>query len=173
MFQVRCWLSAAGQRPTRRTEHSGRSGKQATRTRALIYAPSKVQFLLMAGRAKFLLLVIGVPVAFVTFIVWMVSVPHTPELSAETAAHAISDRPEFNRTRSMVNVSATMRCRDSLKDVCYNAEFTFNERGSATQIKAFADFHYWDHDWHLNKFQYGEAPDVEIVSITSGPKTGR
>jgi hypothetical protein len=127
----------------------------------------------MVVRAKFLLLLIGVPVAFVTFIVWMVYVPHTPELSAETAAHAISAKPEFNRTRLIVNVSATMRCGDSLKDVCYNAEFTFTERGSATPIKASADFRYWDHGWHLSEFQYGEAPDVEIVYITTGPKTRR
>jgi len=127
----------------------------------------------MVVRAKFLLLLIGVPVAFVTFIVWMVYVPHTPELSAETAAHAISARPEFNRTRLIVNVSATMRCGDSLKDVCYNAEFTFAEHGSAAPIKGWADFRYWDHDWHLSEFQYGVAPDVEIVYITSGPTTGR
>ena len=119
------------------------------------------------GRTTFFLLLIGVPIAVVTFIVWKVRVPHTADLLPEKAAEVISASPEFNRWRSMVNVSATNRCVDSLKDTCYNAEFTFTEHGSSTPVKSEAEFRYWDHLWHLNEFHYGQPPNVDTVYITS------
>ena len=112
----------------------------------------------------------GLFVVPVVLIVCAIAFGHSPDLQPAEAMNIISLAPEFKQTRSVVNVSATTRGVDSLKDCCYDAEFTFVERGSTTPVKAGAEFRYWKHGWHLQEFHYGEPKSVEMIWILSRPQ---
>jgi len=112
-------------------------------------------------------ILIGIMIAPVAMIVWVVAFVHSPDLQRAVAAQIISSTPEFNDRRSLVGVSTTTRGADSLKDCCYDAEFVFTERGSTTPVKARAEFRYWNHSGHLQNFAYGRPHNAQTIWINS------
>ena len=104
-------------------------------------------------------------VALFVFLLWLGFGVHTPDLTPTRAASLISARPEFNRYARIVEVSSTARGADSLKNSTYWAEFMFLQNGSATIIKAHAEFYYWQGAWRLDSFWYGEPPNVKMVDV--------
>jgi hypothetical protein len=89
--------------------------------------------------------------------------PTSPPLGKTEAAALISARPEFNRYATLLAVTSTDREGDSLKDCCYNAEFTFVQKGHSDPIQARAQFRWWNDKWHLHTFTYGK----EFVHVSS------
>jgi uncharacterized membrane protein len=111
---------------------------------------------------------VGIAVTAFAALVWLIAVPHTPDLTPAKAAETISARPEFNQTKLLIVVSSTTRAHGSLKDNLYTAKFTFRLRGSPTPVKANAEFGYWKGGWHLREFYWGEpASEQTVVSIQS------
>lgn len=98
---------------------------------------------------------------------WMMFGIYSPDLTPAVAASTIAARPEFNRTREVVEVTYLYRCGDSLDNICYFGDFTFKERGSGVPVRADLQFSYWENGWHLDHFWYGEPPNVETVRISS------
>ena len=80
-----------------------------------------------------------------------------PDLSASEASLLISRAPEFNRYARLLKVERVYHQKDSMDSVSYGL-FTFaylNSASDAPPIKGWADFRYWDREWHLNQFDYG------------------
>ncbi len=93
--------------------------------------------------------------AGVVMICWLFTAHHTPDLLPTEAAFRILDASEFNRTRTLVKVSSTTRCTGSMSESCYDAEFTFVEKGSRVPIHAAAYFTFGLDEWRLESFSYG------------------
>jgi hypothetical protein len=98
------------------------------------------------------------------FALWAAS-PHSPDLRPNAAAALISARPEFNRYASVVAVSATTRGKESLNTCCYTADFSFRQNGATSVIPARADFRFYNKQWHLDHFSWGNPPNVTIVPV--------
>jgi hypothetical protein len=80
-----------------------------------------------------------------------------PDLTASEAAKLISRASEFNRYARLITVERVNHLKDSMDSVSYGL-FTFVQLDSPTTgatIKGWADFRYWDREWHLNEFDYG------------------
>lgn len=80
-----------------------------------------------------------------------------PDLAVSDAATLISRAPEFNRYARLTRVERVDHLKDSMASVSYGL-FTFVQLDSpstAASIKGWADFRYWDREWHLNQFDYG------------------
>ena len=94
----------------------------------------------------------------------------SPDLTPTGAAKIISRTPEFSVTRRLVSVKSAGRLSGSQSDCCAGAEFQFRETGASSPnrvLDAKADFQYWEGNWHLKEFQYGQPPDVTTVHIQS------
>jgi len=102
---------------------------------------------------------------------WYVRTPHTPDLTRDAAKRIISARPEFNRTREIVEVSTPLRGQDSLKDCCYDAQFTFVTGDSTILIVSQAQFQFWNDSWHLTDFTVPkESGYADLIHIESDPR---
>ncbi len=80
-----------------------------------------------------------------------------PDLPRSEAAKIISRTPEFKRYARLLNVEPVLHLKDEMDSVSYGL-FTFvplNSAPDAPPIKGWADFRYWDGEWHLNQFDYG------------------
>jgi hypothetical protein len=80
-----------------------------------------------------------------------------PDLTVSGASALISQAPEFNRYARLLRVERVDHLKDSMDSVSFGL-FTFvqlNSRQDALPIKGWADFRYWDREWHLNEFDYG------------------
>jgi hypothetical protein len=80
-----------------------------------------------------------------------------PDLSVSEASVLISRAQEFNRYARLLKVERVDHLKDSMDSVSYGL-FTFVHLSSASDvpsIKGWADFRYWDREWHLNQFDYG------------------
>lgn len=104
-----------------------------------------------------------------------------PDLDRSEAAKIISRAPEFNRYARLLHVERVDHLKDSLDSVSYGF-FTFaylNSPSDAPPIKAWADFRYWDREWHFNQFDYGcnhsaldngmRATDCHTVDVYNPP----
>ena len=109
--------------------------------------------------------VAGLAIIAFGFGVWTAAFPHSPALRPDMAAALIAGRPEFNRSATLVTVSATTRGADSLKTCCYTAEFSFRQSGSTAVIPARAEFRFHHKKWHLQSFRWGERPDINSVYV--------
>ena len=92
----------------------------------------------------------------------------SPDLSRSQAASIISRTPEFNQSRTLVTVTSTTRCADSMAEVCYTVKFQF--RSGPNIVEASSQFGYWAHRWHMTSFDYGNPPNIETVTIKSDPR---
>lgn len=85
-------------------------------------------------------------------------ITRTPDLTVSEAAKLISRAPEFYRYARLTRVERVDHLKDSMDSVSYGL-FTFVQLASpstaAVPIKGWADFRYWDREWHLNQFDYG------------------
>jgi hypothetical protein len=81
-----------------------------------------------------------------------------PDISIRDAAKLISRAPEFNRYARLIGVGRVDHLKDSMDSVSYGY-FTFVQTGppaaAAAPRKGWADFRYWDREWHLVEFDYG------------------
>ena len=80
-----------------------------------------------------------------------------PDLSRFEAAKIISRTPEFNRNARLLNVERVDHLKDSMDSVSFGL-FTFVHLDAAqdsSPVKGWADFRYWDREWHLSQFDYG------------------
>lgn len=98
------------------------------------------------------------------FALWAAA-PRSPDLPPDAAAALISARPEFNRYGSAVVVSATTWGKESLNICCYTADFSFRQNGAPNVSPARADFRFYDEQWHLGGFRWGNPPNVTIVRV--------
>ena len=94
---------------------------------------------------------------------WLVTEPHSPDLTPQKAALIISSAPEFNRSRRIERVQTAVRGSKSLNNT-YFVDFEFHGNDSAAPAKARALF-YWEGAWHFQQFSYGQPPNVETVWI--------
>jgi hypothetical protein len=80
-----------------------------------------------------------------------------------------------------LNVERVDHLKDSMDSVS-DGLFTFlplNSAPDASPIKGWADFRYWDREWHLNQFDYGcdhsgldptmRATDCHVVDVYNLP----
>ena len=99
-----------------------------------------------------------------------------PPLTVTQAEKVIAQTPEFIESRQLIAVTDlwdTGRTSSHRYDhCCYTGLFTFRftkTRLNTTQhgeaIEARAEFRYFDGKWHLQTFNYGQPPNVEIVWI--------
>lgn len=100
--------------------------------------------------------IFGVSVAIVFALEIGCYVLRVPDLPVSGASHLISRAPEFNRYARLLKVERLDHLKDSEDSVSYGL-FTFVYLNSPPekQMKAWADFRYWDREWHLNEFDYG------------------
>jgi hypothetical protein len=85
------------------------------------------------------------------------SIVRIPDLTVSEATRLISRASEFNRYARVIKVERVDHLKDSMDSVSFGF-FTFVQLDSpstATPIKGWADFRYWDREWHLNQFDYG------------------
>lgn len=83
---------------------------------------------------------------------------HSPDLTPQKASKIISRTPEFNHSERLISVVSVTRGADSTANSSYTGRFTFQHLdapGSSLPIKAYAEFRYWDDEWHLLEFSYG------------------
>jgi hypothetical protein len=93
--------------------------------------------------------------------------PVSPDLTEPEAARLISRAPELNRYAQLLTVDNTTRDGDSLRNCCYHGQFTFrylNAETGAAPIKAYAEFRYYDREWHFTSFEYG-CPGTQCQSV--------
>jgi hypothetical protein len=101
--------------------------------------------------------ILGVSVAIASGLGIGCYVLRVPDLTVSWASDLISRAPEFNRYARLLKVERVDHLKDSLDSVSYGL-FTFAYLDSPSDvppIKAWADFRYWDREWHLNEFDYG------------------
>jgi hypothetical protein len=104
-----------------------------------------------------------------------------PDLTVSEASHLISRAPEFNRYARLLQVERLDHLKDSMDSVSYGL-FSFvylNSPPDAKHMKGWADFRYWDREWHLNAFDYGcnhsalypelRATDCHSVQVYNPP----
>jgi hypothetical protein len=104
-----------------------------------------------------------------------------PDLPKSQASKIISRTPEFNRYARLLSVERIDHLKDSLDSVSYGL-FTFvylNSTPDAPPVKGWADFRYWDREWHLTQFDYGcdhraldstmRASDCHSVDVYNPP----
>ena len=94
--------------------------------------------------------------------------PSSPDVTPSKAAEIISSSLGFNRYRQLVSVEKTAREGDSMAECCYNVWFTLRLTSSGPNgrpIPARAELRYIDGAWHLNGYDYGDLPNMEIVWV--------
>ena len=119
------------------------------------------------------------PAAFVIAILCGVAAysvaTHVPDLSPAKAADLISRAPEFNPYSRLIQVQGIFHFTNSM-DTASSGTFTFrylNSPADTAQIKASADFSYWDGTWHLNQFYWGWPDECHTVDVQSDPPKHR
>jgi hypothetical protein len=130
------------------------------------------------GRSHAGLILVCLVLATCSVIHYLTRIPDLPRFDA---AKIISRAPEFNRYARLLNIERVDHLKDSMDSVSYGI-FTFvtlNPPSDAPPIKAWADFRYWDREWHLNQFDYGcnhsaldsgmQATDCHSVDVYNPP----